>query len=224
MTGRHSEMTIGEFSLKKILLIAVMLFAVATADSSTKLKFAWKNPDYTGPQHFKTILVLGMSNNLETRADFEVALASKITRPGITAIAGTDILLRPTAGPLDLTYLREQIKAYKIDAVVVSRLVKIHTNITYVPGTPYFDPYYNTFYGYYGAVYPLVYSPGYLSEEKTVQVETNFYAATPPDGQLVWTGTSDTFNPSSAHKVIQGLVQLVVQQLEKLTILPPSKK
>ena len=72
-----------------------------------------------------------MSNNLETRADFEVALASKITSHGITATAGTDILLRPTAGPLDLVYIKEQIRAYKIDAVVVSRLVKIETKITY---------------------------------------------------------------------------------------------
>ena len=92
-----------------------------------------------------------MSNNLETRADFEVALASGITRPGIVGVAGTDILLRPTAGPLDLVYIKEQIRAYKIDAVVVSRLVKVETKITYVPGQPYFLPYYNTFSGYYGS-------------------------------------------------------------------------
>ncbi len=180
---------------------------------------SWKNPNYTG-QQFKTILVIGMSNNLQTRADFELALAAKIMRPGITAIAGTDILLRPTAGPLDLTYLREQIKAYKIDAVVVSRLVKVENKTTYVSGTPYFLPYYNTFYGYYGYVYPVVYSPDYLIQEKIVRVETNVYAVTPPDGELIWTGTSDTFNPSSAHKVIKGLVKLVIKELESVKILP----
>ena len=91
--------------------------AAATGDASTKLKMSWKNPNYSG-QHFTKILVIGMSNNLETRADFEVALASGITRPGIVGVAGTDILLRPTAGPLDLVYIKEQIRAYKIDAVV----------------------------------------------------------------------------------------------------------
>ena len=209
--------------MKQILLIAVLLVGATTVNASTKLKMSWKNPSYSG-QRFNTILVIGMSNNLGTRADFEVALANAITSHGITAIAGTDILLRPTAGPLDLKYLREQIAAYKIDAVIVSRLVKVETNLIYVPGQPYFLPYYNTFYGYYGAVYPVVYSPDYLVEEKTVRVETNLYAAKPPDGELIWTGTSDTFNPSSAHKVINGLVQLVVKEFEKLTILPEPGK
>ena len=185
---------------------------------------SWKNPNYS-PRPLKTILALGMSNNLENRADFEVALAGKMARPGITTIAGTDILLRPTAGPINMTYLKEQIAAYKIDAVVVCRLIKVKTDTVDIPGQPYFLPYYNSFYGYYGAVYPIVYSPDYLVQEKTVQVETNVYAITPTDdGQLIWTGTSDTFDPSSAHQVINGLVELVVKELEKLEILPKPGK
>jgi hypothetical protein len=207
--------------LKRILLIAVLMFASITTDASTKLAASWKNPNYSG-QQFKKILVVGMSNNLTTRSDFEVALAGKITRPGIVGVAGTDILLRPTAGPLDLVYLREQIAAYKIDAVIVSRLVKVETKTTYFPGQPYFLPYYGTFYGYYGTVYPVVYSPDYLVKEKRVRVETNVYSVKPPDGELIWTGTSDTFNPGSAHKVINALVKLVINELEKQTILPES--
>jgi hypothetical protein len=207
--------------LKRILLIAVLMFASVATDASTKLAASWKNPNYSG-QQFKKILVVGMSNNLTTRSDFEVALAAKITRPGIVGVAGTDILLRPTAGPLDLTYLREQIAAYKIDAVIVSRLVKVETKTTYFPGQPYFLPYYGTFYGYYGTVYPVVYSPDYLVKEKRVRVETNVYSVKPPDGELIWTGTSDTFNPGSAHKVINALVKLVINELEKQAILPES--
>jgi outer membrane protein assembly factor BamB len=214
---------IGENAVKRILLVALILFAAATGDASTKLKMSWKNPGYSG-QRFTKILVIGMSNNLETRADFEVALASEITRPGIVGVAGTDILLRPTAGPLDLVYIKEQIRAYKIDAVVVSRLVKVETKITYIPGQPYFLPYYNTFSGYYGTVYPAVYSPDYLAKDRTVRVETNAYAVKPPDGELIWTGTSDTFNPGSAHKVIKPLVSLIVKELEREAILPESGK
>jgi hypothetical protein len=210
--------------LKPTLLLAILLLATANLNASTKLKMSWKNPNYS-PRPLKTILALGMSNNLENRADFEVALAGKMARPGITTIAGTDILLRPTAGPINMTYLKEQIAAYKIDAVVVCRLIKVKTDTVDIPGQPYFLPYYNSFYGYYGAVYPIVYSPDYLVQEKTVQVETNVYAITPADdGQLIWTGTSDTFDPSSAHQVINGLVELVVKELEKLEILPKPGK
>jgi hypothetical protein len=209
--------------LKKVLLMALLLLAAASGDASTKLKESWKNPNYSG-QPFKTILALGMSNNLENRADFEVALAGKMARPGITTIAGTDILLRPTAGPIDMVYLKEQIAANKIDAVVVSRLIKVKNHTVDVPGEPYFLPYYTSFYGYYGAVYPIVYSPDYLVQEKTVQVETNVYAINSADGELVWTGTSDTFDPSSAHQAINELVGLIVKELEKLEILPKSGK
>ncbi len=210
--------------MKRILLLATLLLATANLHASTKLKVSWKNPNYSS-RPLKTILALGMSNNLENRADFEVALADKMARPGITTIAGTDILLRPTAGPINMTYLKEQIAAYKIDAVVVCRLIKVKTDTVDIPGQPYFLPYYNSFYGYYGAVYPIVYSPDYLMQEKTVQVETNVYAITPTDdGQLIWTGTSDTFDPSSAHRVINGLVELVVKELEKLEILPKPGK
>ena len=209
--------------MKQILLIAALLLNAAAGQASIKLKESWKNPTYS-PRPLKTILALGMSNNLERRADFEVALADKMARPGITAIAGTDILLRPTAGPIDMVYLKEQIAAYNIDAVVVCRLIKAKPKVTEVPGEPYLLPYYTDFYGYYEAVYPIVYSPDYLVVEKMVQVESNVYAVTATGSTLIWTGTSDTFDPSSAHRVIREVVELVVNELEKLEILAKPGK
>ena len=97
---------------------------------------------------------------------------------------------------------------------------KVDKSITYVPGQPYMPyPYYGSFYGYYGAVYPVVYSPDYLREDTTVRVETNVYAVTSGEGQLVWTGVSDTFNPSSADKVIDALSKLIVKELQKEAII-----
>ncbi len=202
----------------KCVLMALLCLIVLVADvnaKSTKLITSWKNPQVTGG-HFKKVLVIGMSANPGRRSDFEDALAASLTRPGVEVIAGNEILLRPDASPLNLNYVREQIKSFSIDAVVVSRLVSIKDSVTYIPpdyGFPF--PYYNSFYGYYGAISPIVYSPGYLIEEKTVRIETNVYAITPPDGQLLWTGTSDTFNPKDAQKVIKGVVQLVTEHLTK---------
>jgi hypothetical protein len=33
------------------------------------------------------------------------------------------------------------------------------------------------------------------------------------EGELVWTGITDTFNPSNVDKAIEGLVKLVVKEL-----------
>jgi hypothetical protein len=143
-----------------------------------------------------------------------------VARPGIEAVPGNTILLRPEGTAVNLTYIKTQIRANHIDGVLVSRLVKIDKNITYVPGQPFYPyPYYNTFYGYYGTVYPMVYSPGYLKEEKKIRIETNFYSTAGPEGELVWTGMSDTFNPSSTKKAIDSVVKLVVKELEKEQIL-----
>jgi hypothetical protein len=186
---------------------------------STKLITKWRNPEYKG-QQFHKILVIGMSNNPKTRSDFEDALSLKITRNGIEAVPGNSILLRPDTSKIDLDYLRAQIRENHIDAVIISRLVKVDKDITYIPGDNYVVPYgYRSFYGYYGVVYQQVYSPDYLREDTTVRIETNLYAATPPDGELIWTGTSDTFNPKSAHKVIDAIVKLVVEEMEKEAIL-----
>ena len=80
-------------------------------------------------------------------------------------------------------------------------------------------PYYNSFYGYYGALYPVVYSPDYLREDKTVRIETNVYDTRTPEGKIVWTGTSDTFNPRSADKAIDSVTKLIVKELQKDGIL-----
>ena len=113
-----------------------------------------------------------------------------------------------------------QIKEFKIDAVIVSRPVKVDRDVTYVPGQPLMPyPYYGSFYGYYSAIYPVVYSPDYLREDTTVRVETNVYSVTSGEGQLLWTAVSDTFNPSSAKKVIDDLSKLIVKELQKESML-----
>jgi len=201
-------------------LMALVVFALSAMMSgkSTKLITSWKNPNAkTG--HFKKVLVIGMSANPGRRSDFEDALSASLARPGVEIIPGNTILLRPDASPLNLNYVREQIRAFQIDAVVVSRLVSIKDSVTYIPPDVAFPyPFYNSFYGYYGAVSPIVYTPGYLVEEKTVRIETNVYAIIPPDGELVWTGTSDTFNPKNAQKVISNVVKLVTQELNKAEV------
>jgi len=208
---------------RNVLVIAVVLFAASLIlGKSSKLTMSWKNPEYTPAKKFHRVLALGLSDKTAVRADFEDALAAELSSKGYEAVPGNTILLRPAGTQLDLDYLREQIRANQIEAVVVSRLVKVDDTVTYVPGTAYYVPYpyYNSFYGYYQTLYPVVYSPGYLQKEKKVRVETNlYYVDGAPNGQLVWTGITDTFNPSNVHKAINGLVNLVVTKMQKDEVL-----
>lgn len=208
---------------RSTLLCFSLLAVLATVSGkSAKMISSWFNPNYEG-KTFSKILVIGVAQNLEVRADFEDEMAAQIARPGIETIPGNHILLRPDPNvKLDLDYLRGQIRDNHIDAVVVSRLLKVEKKVISVPSSTYIAPYpyYYSFYGYIGAVYPTIYDPGYTREDVTVSVETNFYATSKPDGDLVWNGVSNSFNPKSAKKVVSGLVKEVPKQMEKDGLLP----
>ena len=196
----------------------------AASGKSLKMVTSWFNPQYEG-QKFHKVLVIGVAHDLAVRADFEDKMAVQIARPGMETIPGHQILLRPdpNAKP-DFDYLRAQINSNRVDAVVVSRLLSVDKKVTSVPSSTYIAPfpYYYSFYGYLGAVYPVVYDPGYTREDTTVRVETNVYATSKPDGDLVWTGVSDSFNPKSAKKVADGLVKEIPKRMEKDGLLPKN--
>ena len=112
--------------------------------------------------------------------------------------------------------MRELVKEQNFDAIVVARLTKKDTKTTYIPGQTYTPfPYYGTFYGYYSALSPIIYTPGYMETEKQAQVEVNSYSTAKPDGELVWTGTTNTFDVGSVKKIIKDLVKDSFQRTRK---------
>jgi hypothetical protein len=206
---------------KLFLLLPIALVGAAFMHaSSPKLELSWRNPDYTGGNNFKNILVLALNGQAANRAQFEDELVAAIAGTGVQAQPSYAFLPRPNATPIDMTNLRWVVQQQKFDAIVVSRLTKRDTTTTYVPGQVYTPfPFYNTFYGYYGALAPVIYTPGYMQTERIAQVETNFYSTAKPDGQLVWTGTTNAFNVGSVNNVIKDLVKVTVKELEKQDIL-----
>jgi hypothetical protein len=226
---QDESMTFPYFTSHKVfrsMLLFFFLLAVLTTSSSKSVKMitSWFNSNYQG-QTFHKILVIGVAQNPQVRADFEDEMAAQIARAGIETIPGNHILLRPDPNvKLDLDYLRGQIHDNHIDAIVVSRLLNVDTKVTVVPSSTYIAPfpYYYSFYGYLGAVYPMVYDPGYTRQDTTVSIETNVYATSKPDGDLVWNGVSKSFNPKSAKKIADGLVKEVPKQMEKDGLLPKN--
>lgn len=209
---------------KSTLLIAFLASLAAFAVASPKLELSWKNPNYAGGT-FKNILVLALNGKAVNRAEFEDELVAAISRPNGAAAPSYEFMPRPDATPIDMKDLRALVIEQKFDAIVSSRLTKRDVKTTYVPGETYTPlPTYGTFYGYYGAVSPVVYSPGYMKTEKYVQVEVNCYATAKPDGELVWTGTTNTFVAGASKKVIKDLVKIVTKELEKENIIERESK
>ena len=184
-------------------------------EAGSKLVFSWKNSNYAG-SGFRNILVLAVNGRASGRADFEDRMVKEMSRPGVSVVQSYTLMPRPDATPINPDDLRGYVHDLKFDAIVVSRMIKKEKKTTVVQGDDFpFDPYYGTFYGYYGAVAPLVYDPGYLRTDTEAQIETNFYATSKPDGELVWSGTTDTLDPRSTTGAIDGIVKILVKQFEK---------
>ena len=204
-------------------LVLVMLMAAGLAYGS-RLKFQWKNTNYKGGS-FQNILVLAINGKALARADFEDRMAQEMSRPGVTVTQSYTLMPRPDATPINMNDLRGYVQDNKFDAVVAARIVKLEQTWKEVdPGDFPFYPYYGTFYGYYAAVAPVVYDPSYMEKETDVQVETNWYATVAPDGQLVWSGTTDSKNPRSEPKAVDGIVKVLVEAFEEQRLIPGKKK
>jgi hypothetical protein len=202
-----------------LLVLAVLGCSVLLMADSPKLLLKWKNENYNGGT-FKNILVLALNGKAANRAEFEDQLVAAITRPGGKASPSYEFIPRPDVTPIDINDLRSLVREQKFDAIVVARLTKRTDKTTYVAGQVYAPyPYYGTFYGYYGALYPVIYSPGYMKTEKQARVEVNFYSTAKPDGELVWTGTTNKFDSSSAMEVIKDVVKIVSKELEKQNLI-----
>ena len=210
---------------RKGLLIIVGLLGMALLTAGApKIELSWRNPNYAGGT-FKNILVLALNGEAANRAEFEDELVAAIARSGVSVAPSYEFIPRPDATPIDKKDLRELIQAQKFDAIVVARLTKRKQKTIYVPGEVYTPfPYYGNFYDYYDTVSPLVYDPGYMKTEKEAQVEVNVYSTAKTDGELVWTGTTNTFNAQSTMTVIKDLVKIVIQELEKQVLIPPQSK
>ena len=68
-----------------------------------------------------------------------------------------------------------------------------------------------------GAVQPAVYQPGYLQSDTVVTVETNVYSVT--DDKLLWSGVSETFNPSDVAKAVNDVADAASRELRRQGLL-----
>lgn len=217
-TGRR-----GRNAAWRVVLLVTLVLVAGSLTYGSKLKFQWKNANYKGGS-FKNIFVLAINGKALARADFEDRMAQEMARPGVTVTQSYILMPRPDATPINMNDLRGYVQDNKFDAIVASRITNLSQTWKEVdPGDFPFDPYYGTFYGYYAAVAPVVYDPSYMEKETDVQVETNWYATVAPDGLLVWSGTTDSKNPHSEPKAVDGIVKVLVPAFEEQGLIPGKK-
>ncbi len=182
------------------------------------MPLSWKNPTYEGGP-FRKLFVIGIGENDAARRLFEDTFAKAIAAEGAAAQASWGLL--PKTDALSEEEIRAALEGGDFDAVLITRPLRVDRTEQYVPPSSYAVPtthYGYGYYGYYGTSYSVVHEPGYYKTNTTYRLETNLYSVA--TGDLVWSGQSETMNPSSLNDVIDSMTATVAKKLKSEKLLP----
>jgi hypothetical protein len=191
--------------------------ALAACGTVTKIPNAWRNPAHQGAPYQK-IFVIGVGENETNRRLFEDRFAAVLSGEGATASTSYGAL--PHSNRLTESEIRGAIRGDDFDGVVVTRLLGVEEKTEYVPPRTYTVPgyYHGGYYGYYGSAWDVVHEPGYYKTHTILRLETNLYDV--GSGELVWSGQSETFDPSSLEDSIDSVTKAVAKRLRKEGLIP----
>lgn len=189
-------------------LLALAALTVACG-ARTDLSTVWNAKVARAP--VTRVLVIGIAESPVTQRAFEDAFAAQLNQRG--AEAAQSYLFLPSDERLNEELVRKVIRERGIEAVVVTRLLKVDKDKQYIPPRTDYIPrgYHGGLYGYYGAAYDVVHTPGYWQTVTIVRLETRLYDGETAD--LIWAAQSDTFDPSSTDDTIQSVTKAVAKRI-----------
>jgi hypothetical protein len=202
--------------------------AACKVSTKTSISQSFRNPGFEDTV-FKKLFVLGVAPDQEGRITFEDAFVAAIKKQGGNAQASWSMLPESTLLPDEAIY--SAVQHGKFDGVLVTRVLSVDKNTTFVPPKRYNRPR-TTFYragpawdtgfggymGFYGTTFAEVHRPGYLEASKTIRLETNLYSAATND--LVWTGQSETVDPKSMSNLVASMTAAVARELKQERLVP----
>lgn len=184
---------------KLLVMASVVGFGLGSCGSATQFTDIWKAPDVT-EIHAKKVLAVCLTADETMRRMGEDELIRGLKNA--QGVASYTLLDQNQVRDLD--YARQALKEAGFDVAVTMRGVGTDVQQTYVPGNyvsaPY-GSYYGSYWGYHGYAWPAVYEPGYMQSTKYVLVETCIYSI--PQDKLLWSGRSQTADPSSVSALVK---------------------
>lgn len=208
-------------------LIFLLIFILAGC-SATRVTGVWKKSDFLGGP-YENILVVGLTKDESNRSIWEDIMAQQLRKNGVNALTSSTCF----PGDEDITKdeILEYVKKQGIGAVLLTRMVDVREEKAYYPPTGgYYDGYYrgyyyggpyHRYYNHFGSFYDRVYTPGYTTTFTTVLLETNLFDT--GSQQLVWSMSSDTFDPDSTNKLAESVSRKVLDALQDSGMIRKSR-
>ena len=196
------------------LIVAVFVGALLNACASTKLTKTWVEKSFKG-KTVSNVLVIGVADEEPNRRLFERKFVQQLKAVGVEAFSSADIIPIPADKRLEKEAIVQAVNKFKSDAVLITYVAGINNTTTYRPAT------YGVGVGYYGRyryVYGRKLAPSRVSSHTKLCLETNLYDI--ESENLIWAGQSQTKKTGSVKKLIDGVMKVVVKDMQKNKLLP----
>ena len=197
------------------------LFAVSllTGCATTRMTSTWTDENYKG-QVLDQIFVIGVSSSEGSRRSFEDRFVEGLAEIGIEASASHTVL--PSGEKLQEGSIQSAAETAGADAVLITHVVGEETEQRWNPPVYHTVPgyYRGGYYGYYTSVFDYTHSPGYYTSHTILKLETNLYDV--ESGNMIWSGRSESFDPTSEKQVTRELIRGVVKELSKQGMIAPA--
>jgi hypothetical protein len=192
----------------------LLVFGAASlvACASTSLRDSWDDRAFTGGP-FHRVMVVGVAANPTNRRVFEDIFATKLAAVGVEAVRSYALL--PQAGMITKDDFDAAAKKSGADGLLIVHVQRVDTktqvsNVSRpVTGTG--------FYGYYRG---WVTVPE-ITQYNEATVETNVFDVR--SDRLVWSGITETFNPTSVAAETPGFADVIIKALTDRGLLPKPK-
>ena len=189
---------------------------VGAGCASTTLQSTWTDPGFTGGP-FRKFFVVGLSaREITTRRVFEDIMVARLETAGAQAVAAWRSF--PNEGQVAEAQMEAAVAQSGADALIMTRLLGIdtRTNVStmMVPGPvwgPGFGPGMRPGPGWWGP-YQSWQAVPQVTQYQIATAEATVYDA--KTRSVVWSATSQTFNPTSVQREAPGLADAVIGALQ----------
>lgn len=192
-----------------LLFAAVTVALLVSCASSTQIERAWVNPEASKRPPVNNVLVIGMNRDTTARQIYEDAIVAQFAAHGIKARPSYKLLLElGQVPPLDI---KSEVRNAGVDAVLVSRTVRVSTEIRVTPGHSDGPA---VFYRMWSGAFST--TPNVYTVEN-VEVETRLFDV--KDLALLWSGSSTTNPTSSMQQTINEFATVLIKALAEAKVI-----
>ncbi len=183
-------------------ILALTAALALAACATTGIADSWVDPGLTTLPHFEKVFVAYLGGDDAAQRVAEDAMARRLEHSATVKAYE----LFPDTRELEPAAIKDELRAAGCDGAAIMRLTRVEHEISSSPGV--YPSAYRSFGRYWGAYA----APVDVRTDEIVHVVTNVYSLV--EDKLLYSARSETFNPRSTAKMVEGIAEAIMADLE----------